>query len=35
MSTFKDEIMKELGVDVSDEMIQEITNNKEEDEDDE
>lgn len=35
MSTFKDEIMKELGVDVSDEMIQEITNNKGEDEDDE
>lgn len=35
MSTFKDEIMKEFGVDVSDEMIQEITNNKGEDEDDE
>lgn len=35
MSTFKDEIMKELGVDVSDEMIQEITNNKGEDECDE
>ena len=35
MSTFKDEIMKELGVDVSDEIIQEITNNKGEDEDDE
>lgn len=35
MSTFKDEIMKELGVDASDEMIQEITNNKGEDEDDE
>lgn len=35
MSTFKDEIMKELCVDVSDEMIQEITNNKGEDEDDE
>ena len=35
MSTFKDEIMKEIDVDVSDEMIQEITNNKGEDEDDE
>ena len=35
MSTFKDEITKELGIDVSDEMIQEITNNKGEDEDDE
>ena len=35
MSTFKDEIMKELGVDISDEMIQEITNNKGEDENDE
>lgn len=35
MSAFKDEIMKELGVDISDEMIQEITNNKGEDEDDE
>ena len=35
MSTFKDEIMKDLGVDVSDEMIQEITNNKGEDENDE
>lgn len=35
MSDFRDEIMRELGVDVSDEMLHEITNNKGEDEEDE
>lgn len=35
MIIFKDEIMRELGIDVSDETLQEITNNKGEDDEDE
>lgn len=35
MISFKDEIMRELGVDISDETIQEITNNKGENDEDE
>lgn len=35
MTSFKDEIMRELGVDISDETLQEITNNKGEDDEDE
>lgn len=35
MISFKDEIMRELGVDVSDETLQEITNNKGDDDEDE
>lgn len=35
MISFKDEIMREIGVDISDETLQEITNNKGEDDEDE